>query len=151
MRPLFEPDRGLLIPWPWASEAAEAARALLPTRGDRLGSLERWMPTIIFCGVLVGLVCLMLLVHALATPSGSSPASAPAVAQPEVTVFEAAPPPPSPIQVTIQVLQPNYSVIGGDTLSIIAQRYNTTVQALRGINNLPDDALLRIGQRLFIP
>jgi peptidoglycan DL-endopeptidase LytF len=44
----------------------------------------------------------------------------------------------------------NYTVVAGDSLSVIAKRYGTTVEALRSENNLLSD-LLRIGQTLTLP
>jgi len=43
-----------------------------------------------------------------------------------------------------------YTVKAGDTLFLIAQRYNTTVGALRSYNNIWNDNL-SVGQRLLIP
>ncbi len=43
-----------------------------------------------------------------------------------------------------------YTVQRGDSLSVIAQRHNTTVSALRSINNLTGDTI-RIGQELVLP
>ncbi len=43
-----------------------------------------------------------------------------------------------------------YTVQSGDTLFLIAQRYGTTVSALRSLNNIWTDEL-RVGQRLQIP
>ena len=43
-----------------------------------------------------------------------------------------------------------YTVRPGDTLFLIAQRYNTTITALRQLNNIWND-YLSIGQRLLIP
>jgi LysM repeat protein len=56
-----------------------------------------------------------------------------------------------PVQATIVPLEPSYTVQSGDTLAIIARRYNTTVDALVSINNLPDRNTLRVGQRLILP
>jgi LysM repeat protein len=56
------------------------------------------------------------------------------------------------IRSTITTIEPNYTVAAGDTLSAIAQRYNTTVDAIVGINNLPSRSItLRVGQRLILP
>ena len=43
-----------------------------------------------------------------------------------------------------------YTVVAGDTLYSIANRYGTTVYELKLLNNLTSD-LLRIGQQLLIP
>jgi LysM repeat protein len=44
-----------------------------------------------------------------------------------------------------------YVVQRGDTLSSIAQRFNTTVEILQQLNNLPNRSLIRTGQVLRIP
>lgn len=43
-----------------------------------------------------------------------------------------------------------YTVVRGDTLSQIASKFNTTVEAIKRLNNLTSD-LLQIGQKLKIP
>lgn len=43
-----------------------------------------------------------------------------------------------------------HTVRKGDTLFALAKRYNTSVQALRKLNNLPNNNLSR-GKRLRIP
>ena len=43
-----------------------------------------------------------------------------------------------------------YRVSAGDTLNLIAQRYNTTVSAIRSHNNLTSN-IIRVGQQLQIP
>ncbi|MEW8987593.1 MAG: LysM peptidoglycan-binding domain-containing protein, partial [Bacillus sp. (in: firmicutes)] len=69
------------------------------------------------------------------------------------------PSPPTPVQVTepepTVTPQPTiklteYRVVSGDTLSIIAKRFNTTVAAIKTENQLTSD-LIRIGQLLKIP
>ncbi|WP_083652505.1 LysM peptidoglycan-binding domain-containing protein [Bacillus sp. MRMR6] len=47
-------------------------------------------------------------------------------------------------------LPTSYTVVAGDSLSVIAKRFGTTVETLRSANNLTTD-LLRIGQPLTIP
>ncbi len=44
----------------------------------------------------------------------------------------------------------NYTVVSGDNLWVIANRYHVTIDALRSANNLSTD-MLRIGQLLVIP
>jgi len=44
-----------------------------------------------------------------------------------------------------------YTVVGGDTLSGIAQRYNTTWQALQAMNGLANPNLINVGQVLKVP
>ncbi|MDX2076706.1 MAG: LysM peptidoglycan-binding domain-containing protein [bacterium] len=44
-----------------------------------------------------------------------------------------------------------YTVVAGDTLSKIAQRFNTTVDAIVRANNLSNPNSLSVGQRLIIP
>lgn len=72
-----------------------------------------------------------------ATPSGPTPT-------PTVT------PTYTPISYTPTPAHLLYVVAPGDTLSGIARRHNTTVQAIMELNSLSSD-LLSIGQELFIP
>lgn len=44
-----------------------------------------------------------------------------------------------------------YTVIAGDTLKDLAERFGVDVHALASANELPVDAPLRIGQRLWVP
>jgi LysM repeat protein len=55
------------------------------------------------------------------------------------------------IQATTKVLDPNYTIVAGDTLVKIAQRFNTTVERVQAFNNLSDPRALRIGTKLVIP
>jgi len=70
---------------------------------------------------------------------------APASAAPETA------PGPGGLAVSIRPVESNYTVVEGDTLERIAQRYGTTVDALVGMNNLRDRNSLRVGQKLIIP
>ncbi|MBU9711592.1 muramidase family protein [Evansella tamaricis] len=49
-----------------------------------------------------------------------------------------------------QIINSVYSVVAGDNLSVIAQRFGTTVNAIREANSLTTD-VLQVGQRLVIP
>jgi LysM repeat protein len=44
-----------------------------------------------------------------------------------------------------------YTVRPGDTLSAIAARYGTTVQAIAELNGIENPSLIRVGQVLRIP
>ena len=62
------------------------------------------------------------------------------------------PPPPAPRPAKPAYTGPckEYVVEGGDTLSLIASAFNTTVSKLKEMNNLKSDNL-RIGQKLLVP
>jgi LysM repeat protein len=77
------------------------------------------------------------------TSLGVVPAVPPEVARPEIAA-------PRPPKFSSKPIEPSYTVASGDTLSSIAQRYNTNAEALRLMNNLPDTRL-NVGQRLIIP
>jgi LysM repeat protein len=62
---------------------------------------------------------------------------------PEIEAAEAAPPPPTPTR--------TYTVASGDTLSEIAARFGTTVEAIMRANGLSDPDRIRAGQELTIP
>ncbi len=56
------------------------------------------------------------------------------------------------IQSNVKVLDANYTIVAGDTLVKIAQRFNTTVERIQAFNpSLADPRALRIGTRLIIP
>ncbi len=124
----------------------------------QLSQLARWLPTVYFFGAILGLLALALVVRSIVmiVSDGGSPAGVPADLQQAVAVVEqpvAVQPAPPAAQVRFEVrqLQPTYTVVAGDSLSAIAQRVGATTQALKGINNISDDAFLRVGQRLIIP
>lgn len=50
-----------------------------------------------------------------------------------------------------QIPDLSYTVVGGDTLSGIAGRYNTSISELVAINQLRDRHSIRIGQKLVLP
>ncbi len=51
---------------------------------------------------------------------------------------------------TVQAPTTNYVVVSGDSLFLLAQRFGTTVDAIRQANNLASD-FIRVGQSLVIP
>ena len=62
-------------------------------------------------------------------------------------------PPPAPKPTTTKVVvgpHQEYTVQSGDTLSLIAQAFGTTVSKIREMNNLKGDNL-RVGQKLNLP
>jgi len=117
-------------------------------------------------GILVAAMALFLttvrLVAARPGPSGaatgvsvatgetlSEPASLPAAEV--VRPAEAVPAPRSSgVRFTARQVEPSYTVVQGDSLFAIAQRFSTSAEAIQSINNLPNTAL-RVGQRLVIP
>lgn len=94
-----------------------------------------------------------------ATPTGGQPqgavppASTTAPAAATATTAPPAAAQPTAVRTpTASAGQREHIVAAGDTLSAIATRYNTTVQAIVAANNLPSSStILNIGQRLVIP
>jgi LysM repeat protein len=78
--------------------------------------------------------------------ASAEPSSPPASPTPAPTP----PPTPRPTQRPSPTFR-TYVVKSGDTLSAIAARYDTTVQAIVDLNNLPDANRLSVGQVLLIP
>lgn len=59
---------------------------------------------------------------------------------------------PAPGQAPAQVSQPKIHIVQyGETLTSIAFRYGTTVEAIMRANNLPNPNFIYVGQRLIIP
>lgn len=54
------------------------------------------------------------------------------------------------VQTPVASRTANYTVVGGDSLSVIAKRYTTTVEQLKTLNNLTSD-VIRVGQVLVVP
>jgi LysM repeat protein len=73
-------------------------------------------------------------------PSPTAPVTPPTVTKPQE-------PPPQPEQKTPSE---EYQVRGGDTLSRIAQKFNTSVESLAKQNNIADPNKIQIGQKLKI-
>jgi len=58
---------------------------------------------------------------------------------------------PHDFKFTVQTPDVAYVVVSGDSLSVIARRFKTTVARLVAINQLPGSNRIRIGQRLLLP
>jgi len=58
---------------------------------------------------------------------------------------------PQPANIKAANCAATYTVVSGDTLSAIALKYNTTIQAIAAANNLKEPYTLTIGQKLCIP
>lgn len=58
---------------------------------------------------------------------------------------------PNDLKFSIQTPDVAYVVERGDSLSVIAQRFNTSVSRLVALNQLPNRNRLQIGQRLLLP
>lgn len=80
----------------------------------------------------------------LKIPTTTGPAPAPTVTEPT--------PAPAPVTSTPSPTAPitTYTVVSGDTLTLIAKKYNTTVTAIKQLNQLTTDAIY-VGQRLTVP
>jgi hypothetical protein len=88
------------------------------------------------------------------TPSAStsalpSPSNSPATSSPAQSASAAPTPTPAPTA-TPAATPHRYVVQAGDYLSLIAQRFGTTVQAIKDANGLTSDTI-NIGQVLIIP
>ena len=88
-----------------------------------------------------------------ATVAGSKPVPPATVAEskpaPPATVAESKPAPPPPVSPVI--VRPAYLLVGaGETLAMLARRWNTTVPALMMANNLVNEHV-QPGQRLKLP
>jgi len=81
----------------------------------------------------------------IATPNdGATPATA------EPTTVTPTGPTPTPFSTTFPFTI-RYTVVAGDTVSEIAQRFNSTVEAITTANDLNDAGLIFVGQSLDIP
>jgi LysM repeat protein len=83
---------------------------------------------------------LLLPVHARSLPSTPPPAAKPA-----------APAKPAAASTPVTDSGDTHTVRAGDTLTKIANRYNTSVNALLELNNLKRDSIIKVGQKIKLP
>lgn len=83
-------------------------------------------------------------------PPPAPPAPRPAPVTPPPTPSVPTPEQPAPVE-PVPVSGSTYIVRSGDSLSLIARRFNVTVAALVAANNIADPNRIRVGQRLVIP
>lgn len=74
-----------------------------------------------------------------------------ATPRPQVPPLPEATLPPAETPTLSPVASTTYTVQAGDTLSAIARRFGTTVEAIVAANNLTDPDLIQVGQELVIP
>jgi len=136
--------------------------------------MKKWLPTALLITGIVVLASFFVAIRLLLTPAFANhaeslavqtapviepaPASQPAA---DSTTLVPVPPAGSPVDALARpvspgvrfvsrVIEPSYVVVPGDNLWSIAQRHNTTADALQAFNNL-DRPALSVGQRLVIP
>lgn len=116
----------------------------------------------VFASIVAGAVLLVAAIRVLGDPitsGAATPATASEVAvvlpeateSPPVQVANPVPSAPETLRFVSRRIEPSYTVVSGDSLSAIAQRFNSTTDAIQSINNLTDRSRLSIGQRLIIP
>jgi LysM repeat protein len=84
------------------------------------------------------------------SPTASPLASSPAASSKASAAVSTAPAPGATPVVTPVPAQRTYTVVQGDTLNLIAQRFGTTAEAIRAANGLTGDTI-NVGDVLIIP
>jgi len=129
-------------------------------RRRRPTRVQRWLPTGILIACLVSVAAVLIIARPFANRgedrvlNAATPASAPIAEKQSETVpapESSDAPARKSVHFTVAPIQPGYAVVSGDSLFSIAQRFNTTVDALQSINNLSDRSTLSVGQKLIIP
>ena len=87
----------------------------------------------------------------LKIPNSSTPAQVATPTAAAATPTAAPPTPTTALTTPASAMVSNYTVQPGDSLSAIATRYNTTVDALLSLNNLANPNTLYVGQKLLVP
>ena len=152
------------MPWPGRRGAVAETQQIGRRARRRPSVVRRWLPTAFF-GLLIGVMVFLFATLRILTqapdPAQSAPIQEVEAVAPVIDVAAPIAPDSAPapgesvtsrdgIRFAVRQVDPSYTVISGDSLSAIAQRFGTTAEALQGINNLPD-SFLKVGQRLVIP
>ena len=116
------------------------------TRGRGQGAGGKWISGRGGVLVFIALGMWLMLLHPSAFAQEDAAQSTPAPTQPETVISE--PENPAPADPAPEV---TYTVVSGDTMFAIAQRFGTTVEAISAANNIVDPTLLDVGQVLLIP
>lgn len=113
----------------------DPAPAAVPSTGRGLTE-RQWV-----LGLLVASSLLLLITfRGCILPTGVGPKQKP-VSNPQATVAPEVP--------TVNASE--YTVVGGDNLSKIAEKLGVSVDALRQANNLDRSSILQVGQKLKVP
>lgn len=89
---------------------------------------------------------------ALSTPTWTPPPTFTPLPQPTATAILMPTLPPKPTSAPTPPPTPIVHVVAeSETLETIAAAYGVSVPALRALNQLPDDAEVRVGQELLLP
>ncbi len=86
-----------------------------------------------------------------ATPTPTVAPTPTSVPTPTPAPTQAPTPTPAPTAQPTPVPQQTYTVVAGDTLALIAERFGTTVAAIQAANGISDPNQISIGQVLVIP
>ncbi|MBL8134936.1 MAG: LysM peptidoglycan-binding domain-containing protein [Anaerolineae bacterium] len=85
-------------------------------------------------------------------PTAEPPTATPVPPTAEPPTATPLPPTPSPtLNLTVFPFAISYTVVSGDFVSAIAERFNTTAEAIIIANGLDETAAIAIGQQLIIP
>jgi len=164
-----------ILSWPLKRPTQpETPNVQLNRRRRRSSTVKQWLPTALFIGSVAALVLLLVAVKMMISSATTPPTAAPiptaapavetqaqaAAPQSRAPLSPAAPVAQGPAQperpnggvrFTSRPIEPSYTVAAGDNLWSIAQKNRSTVDAIQGINNLPANATLSVGQRLVMP
>jgi LysM repeat protein len=158
-----------VLRWSLRGSGAEADnQAPHGRRRRRSSALQQWLP-IALAAIAIAVIALLFVAmrallaapapaQPLVTPAplpaleAAAPAAREALAAPGQNTAPAPTAPPTPaIRFSAKPIEPSYTIGAGDNLWSIAQKNHTTAAAIQSINNLPEGAMLNVGQKLVMP